>query len=448
MSGDPDQEYFCDGITEELINSLTRINKLRVIARTSSFMFKGKHEDIREIGRRLNVDSILEGSVRKSGNRFRISAQLVDVSNGSRLWSDRFDREMEDIFKIQDEISLAIVDKLKVKLLGKERRGLVKRSTENPEAYRLYLRGRFFWNRRTKEGLNRSLEFFRKSIEIDPRFALAYAGSATSYTLLAIYDYLPPSIAYQKAKENAFKALDIDNTISEAHTTMARIKDFYEWDWRGAKAEFEQAITLNPSDADSIHKYSHLLTEMGHHDESIKTMNRALELEPLAIEINACLGMNLYLARRYDEAIEQLNKAIELDPHYFDSYGWLGMALVQSEQYQEAFDVLKRAEGFPEIRYRMMGAQAYAHGIASNRGRAQEMLEQLLAISEKESVEPYFIAWGYIGVGEPDRAMDYLEKAFNIKSCFMRMIVKVDPWFDILQTEPRFTALLEEMGLG
>jgi serine/threonine protein kinase/Tfp pilus assembly protein PilF len=447
LSGDPDQEYFCDGITEELINSLTRINKLRVIARTSSFMFKGKHEDIREIGRKLNVDTLLEGSVRKSGDRLRISAQLVDASDGSHIWSERFDREMEDIFKIQDEISLAIADKLKVRLLGEERIGLVKRSTENTDAYSLYLRGRFFWNRRTPEGLSRSLDFFKEAIEIDPRFALAYAGSATTYTLLAIYDYLPASKAYQKAKENALKALDIDNTISEAHTTMARIKDFYEWDWQGAKAEFEKAIELNPSDADTIHKFSHLLTEMGHHDESIKAMNRALDLEPLAIEINSCLGMNLYLARRYDEAIEQLNKASELDPHYFDPYGWMGMALVQSEKYQEAFDVLKKAEGFPEIRYRMIGAQVYANAVAGNSSRAEEKLGQLMGISEKESVEPYFIAWAYVGLEQNDRALDYLEKAFEIRSCFMRMLVKVDPWFDSLQSEPRFAALLTQMDL-
>ena len=312
MSHDPEQEYFCDGITEELINSLTQIKGLRVIARTSSFVFKGKHEDIREIGQKLNVETLLEGSVRKSGNRLRITAQLVEVSDGSHLWSDRFDREMEDVFKIQDEISLAIVDKLKVKLLVGEKAELLKRSTENLDAYHFYLKGRYFcWNRRTKAGLSKSLRCFEEAIEIDPGFALAYTGSANTYVYLGWMNYLPPKVAFKKARKMAVKSLDIDGTIGEAHSAVAWIKDLYDWDWIGAKRGFEKAISINPADADAHHKYSHLLAEMGHFDEALAAMDRALELEPLAVEIQACAGMNLYLARRYDEAIEQFEKTIE-----------------------------------------------------------------------------------------------------------------------------------------
>ena len=447
MSGDPEQEYFCDGITEELINALTQIKDLRVIARTSSFAFKGKPDDIREIGRKLNVETLLEGSVRKSEKRLRITAQLVDVSDGSHLWSQRFDREMEDVFKIQDEISLAIVDKLRVKLLGAEKAGLLKRYTENHEAYNFYLKGRYYsWNRRTKAGLNKSLEYYRRAIEIDPLYALAYTGIADAFNLLGFCGWIPSSEVCAQSKAAAEKALGIDNTLSEAHTAMAWIKDWYEWDWTGAKREFEQAIALNASNADAYHKYSHFLTEMGYFDESVEAMNRALEIEPLAVDFHACSGMNLYLARRYDAAIEQLNKTIELDPNFYDSYGWLGMTYVQKARYQNAIEIFKKAEGFPEISTRMIAAQVYVYAAAGNRSEAQRRLEQLTEISKKKTIEPYFIAWAYAGLGQKDRALEFLNKAYEARSGFMRMLIKVDPWLDGLRSDLKFTELLKKMG--
>ena len=448
MSGDPEQEYFCDGITEELINSLTQIKDLRVIARTSSFMFKGKQEDIREIGAKLNVETLLEGSVRKSGNRLRITAQLIDVSDGSHLWSDRYDREMEDIFTIQDEISLAIVDKLKIELLGTEKAGLVKRYTENVEAYNFYLKGRYFCrNQRTHEGLNKSLEFYQKAIREDPEFALAYTGSTITYVYIGWMNYVAPRIAYQKAKEQALKALELDDMIGESHSAMAWVMDLYDWDWVGAKKEFERAIAINSSDAETYHKYSHLLAEMGHFDESIEAMERALELEPLAIDIHACAGMNLYLARRYDEAIEQLNKTIELNPNFYDPYGWLGIVYVQKGKYQQAIEIFQKAEAFPEIRTRMIATQAYTQAVTGQKGEAQKKLKQLIELSEKEPVEPYFIAWIYAGLGENNGAINFLHKACEARSGFQRMVVKADPWLDNLRSDPRFTALLKKMGL-
>ncbi len=447
MSGDPEQEYFCDGITEELINSLTQIKDLRVIARTSSFAFKDKPEDIREIGRKLNVETLLEGSVRKSGKRLRITAQLVDVADGSHLWSQRFDREMEDVFKIQDEISLAIVDKLRGKLMGAERAGLLKRYTENHEAYNFYLRGRYYsWNRRTKAGLNKSLEYYRKAIELDPFYALAYTGIADAFNLLGFCGWVPSSEIWAQSKAAAEKALEIDDTLSEAHTAVAWIKDWYEWDWAGAKKEFEQAIALNTSNADAYHKYSHFLTEMGYFDESIEAMNRAQDLEPLAVDIQACSGMNLYLARRYDAAIEQLNKTIELDPNFYDPYGWLGLTYVQKARFQEAIEIFKKAESFPEISTRMIAAQVYVYAAAGNRKEAQKKLKQLTEISKKKSVEPYFTAWAYAGLGQKDQVMDFLKKAYETHSGFMRMVIKVDPWLDDFRSDPKFIELLKKMG--
>ena len=449
ISGDPQQAYFCDGITEELINSLTQIKDLRVIARTSSFAFKGKNEDIREIGRKLNVETLLEGSVRKSGNRLRITAQLVDVSDGSHIWSDRFDREMEDVFMIQDEISLAIVNKLKGKLLGEEKAGLVKRFTNNLEAYIFYLKGRYYcWNRRTREGLDKAIDYFKKAVEIDPSYALGFAGLADAYSLVSLYGIKTPDEVLPNAKAAALKALEIDNTVAEAHSAIAWVKDFYEWDWIGAKKEFEKAIALNASDADAHHKYSHLLAERGHFDEAIAAMKRALELEPLAVEIHSCSGMNLYLARRYDEAIEQLNKTIELNPNFFDPHGWLGMTYVQKEEYQQALEIFQKAEIFQEISTRMMAAQVYTCAISGDWDTAQKRLGQLIEISKKKSVEPYFLAWAYVGLGEKDQAINFLYKASEARSCFMRMVIKVDPWFDSLQPDPGFKKLLRNMNLG
>jgi tetratricopeptide (TPR) repeat protein len=301
---------------------------------------------------------------------------------------------------------------------------------------------------RTQSGLNKSLEFYQKAIKKDPEFALAYTGSSITYVYLGWMNYVPPKIAYQKAKDQALKALDIDDSIGESHSAMAWVLDLYDWDWAGAKSEFERAIAINASDAETHHKYSHLLAEMGWFDESIEAMERALELEPIAVDILACAGMNLYFARRYDEAIDQLNKTIELDPNFYDPYGWLGITYSQIGKYQQAIEIFQKAQAFPEINTRMIATQAYTYALAGQKDEAQKRLDQLIEISKKESVEPYFIAWVYVGLGEKDRAMDYLEMAFDTRSGFMRMFVKIDPWLDTLRREPSFTELLKKMGFA
>jgi len=324
LSADKEQEYFCDGMAEEIINALTQLEGLRVVARTSSFSFRGKEIDVREIGRQLNIENLLEGSVRKAGNRVRITAQLINVADGYHLWSDKYDRNIEDIFAIQDEISLAIVDRLKVKLLKEEKAKLVKRFTENQEAYNLYLKGRYFWNRRYEGGLQKGIEFFQQAIEKDPLYALAYVGMADCYILLGHFGWLPPKEAYPRARTAAEKALEIDDKLAEAHTSMGWIRTFYDWDWVGAEEEFKRALNLNPNYATGYEWYAVSLAPMERLDEASILLKRALELDPLSLMISTVVGLGLYWARQYDEALDQYRRTLEMDPNFSLAYLFQG----------------------------------------------------------------------------------------------------------------------------
>ena len=303
MSADPEQEYFCDGISEVIIDALTHVEDLHVVARTSAFMFKDNREDIREIGKKLNVASILEGSVQKAGNRLRISAQLVNIADGYHLWSEKYDRNIEDIFAIQDEISLAIVEALKVKLLKKEKAAIVKRHTDNYEAHSLYLLGRHYWNFRTEEQMLKGLDYFRQAVDKDPDYALAYTGIADSYNTLAHHGFLYPYEAYPKAKEAVTKALEIDDMLSEAHAALGFIRLYFDWDWIETEREYKQAFDLNTNYAFTHHCYALYLSSMGRLDESIAESRRAQELDPLAPIITLILGMRYCDVHHYDAAM-------------------------------------------------------------------------------------------------------------------------------------------------
>jgi len=301
LSVDKEQEYFCDGMAEEIISALTHVEGLHIVARTSAFAFKGEKLDVREIGKRLNVGTVLEGSVRKAGNRLRISAQLINVADGYHLWSEKYDRDMEDIFAIQDEISLAIVDKLKVKLLGEEKAALVKRYTDNLEAYSLYLKGRYHWSKRTPEGIKKAIQHFKQVIEKDPNYALAHAGLADCYSMLEQARVLPAKEAFPKAKAAVTKALEIDETLAEAHTSLAFVRWYYDWDWAGAEKEFLRAIELNPNYPTGHQWYAVYLAEMGRPAEAISEIKKAQELDPLLVIINIASAWILICARQYDQ---------------------------------------------------------------------------------------------------------------------------------------------------
>jgi serine/threonine-protein kinase len=452
LSADKDQEYFCDGMAEEIINALTQVEGLHVVARTSAFSFRGKKADVREIGRRLNVGAVLEGSVRKAGSRLRISAQLVNVADGYHLWSEKYDRDVgelccpEDIFCIQDEISLAIVDKLKVKLLGGEKTKILKRHTHDLDAYNMYLKGRYFWGKRTEESLKKGIEYFNQAIEKDPNYTLAYAGLADSYITLGDYSFLPPKPLLQKAKEAARKALDIDATLAEAHNSLAHAM-FREWDWEGAEREHNRAIELNPNYASAHHWYALLLMYAGRFDEAIAEMKRAWELDPLSLIINRNLGLTLYYARRYDLALEQLQKTLEMDPTFSMVHAALGEVYLQKSMHEEA---LKEFQKEADIHGRLNQHEEAWRGIAylktGNRDEAQKILDDLLEQAKQAYVAPTRLASLYFAFGEDDEGFRWLDRSYQEHDSTL-LEIKVDPGFDGVRSDPRFKELLKKVGL-
>jgi serine/threonine protein kinase/Tfp pilus assembly protein PilF len=453
LSADKEQEYFCDGMAENLINALTHVEDLRVVARTSAFSFRGKEMDVREIGRQLKVETLLEGSVRKAGNRLRIGAQLVNVADGYHLWSEKYDRDIgdmccpEDIFAIQDEISLAVVDKLKVKLLGEEKAKLVKRHTKDLEAYDLYLKGRFFWNKRTQEGYQKSLGYFQQAIDRDPTYALAYAGIADCYDLLGWYDYLPPEEAFPRARAAAEKALEMDDTLAEANASLGWISANYEWDWRTAESKYKRAIELNPSYATVHQWYAEYLSYMGRHDESITEAKRAQELDPLSIIINNDLGQVLYYARQYDQAIEQLQKTLELDANFVVAHFFLAFLYAQKAMYDEALAEVQKAMDLSAGDDSLMLAQLGAiYSYSGRRDEANKVLDELHQLSKQRYVSPFYMALIYMGFGQKDQAFEWLERAYKERDHWLETL-KVHPWLDSLRPDPRFRALLKRIGL-
>jgi len=446
MSADPEQEYFCDGISEEIINSLTQISELRVVARTSAFSFKGKDIDIREIGKKLNVDKVLEGSVRKSGKRLRITAQLISVIDGYHLWSERYDRNLEDVFEIQDEISLAIVDSLKMRLLKKEKERLVRRATKNSEAYNYYLKGRYFWNKRTKEGLAKSVECFEKAIGKDSGFALAFAGLSDSISTQGFYDFIiPRRKAYDRARKFAQKALQLDDSIGETHVAFGNILAWCDYQWDRAEKEYIKALELNPSDAEAHHMYAHLLSGSCRHDKAIATMREALVLEPLSVNHHNCKGIILFSARRYDEAIDQFKTSIDIDPNFSLHHYWLGRVYVEKEMFDEAWKHLESASEFTEIQTLALGALAYAYGVGGKRDKAQIVLNELSDLSKSRYVDPFHIAVAYIGLGEAENACGLLDQACEELSMY-NLYLPTDPIFDSLRDTPEFVGLMNRLG--
>ncbi|MGB2768757.1 MAG: protein kinase [Candidatus Zixiibacteriota bacterium] len=452
LSADKEQEYFCDGMAEEIINALAQVEGLHVVARTSAFSFRDKKADVREIGRRLNVGAVLEGSVRKAGAKLRISAQLVNVADGYHLWSERYDRDIggsccpEDIFCIQDEISLAIVGKLKVKLLGGEKTKILKRHTQDLDAYNLYLKGRYFWDKRTEESLNKSIECFNQAVEKDPEYALAHAGLADSYITLQDYSLLSPKPLLQKAKEAALKALEVDPTLAEAHNSLAQVL-FREWDWEGGESEHKRAIELNPNYASARHWYALLLTYAARFDEAIAEMKKAWELDPLSLIINRNLGLVLYFARRYDKAVEQLQRTLEMDPSFSLAHAALGQAYLQKSMYQEALVELQKES---ELRGGLDAVVEVWKGIAlvkvGKRSEAYGILDDLLKRAKRAYVSPVLLACLYFALGEKDKGFERLDEAHRERDSRL-LETKVLPEFDGVRSDPRFKELLKKVGL-
>jgi serine/threonine-protein kinase len=446
LSADKEQEYFCDGMAEEIINALTQVEGLRVVARTSAFFFKGKDIDIREIGRKLSVVTLLEGSVRKAGNRLRITAQLLNVADGYHLWSDRYDRDMEDIFAIQDEISRAIVEKLKFKLLGEERVALVKRYTDNFEAYNLYLKGRHFWNKRTEMDLKKAIEYFEQAIEKDPNYALAYAGLASTYVTLPEYSGLPPKEIMPKAEAAAKKALELDATVAEAHAVLGSIKTYYDWDWAGAESEFKRAIELDPSYPTAHHWYNTYLRCLGRFDEALAEIKRAQELDPLSLIINVNIGFILYLMRQYDKATDQYKKTLELDPNFSAAHGMLGWLYGVRGKFNEAIAELQKVRTLAGSGPFVLGHLGYCYGRAEKRNDAINILNELFEFSKQGYSVSFDIGFVYYGLGDKEKTFEWLEKAYQERSSWL-LYLNADPMWDSLRSDLQFIALMRKIGL-
>ncbi len=445
MSPEGDQEFFCDGISEEIINALNQVDGLRVVARTSAFAFKGRNEDIREIGRSLDVTSVLEGSVRKSGQLLRITAQLIHVEDGFHLWSERFDRQMEDIFAIQDEIARAIVKMLEVKLVG-ERRALVRRYTDNLDAYTSYLQGRYYWNKRTEDGLEKGLSFFEQAIAKDSEYALAYAGLADSFNLLGFYGVAPPKEVYPRAQAAAQKALQMDETMAEAHASLGFARMFYGWDWPRAEEAFRRAIELNPNYPTAHHWYAEYMVLVGRGQDAVAQSRKALESDPLSLIINTLLGWVPYYERRYDEAIEQHHRTLQMDPGFVPAHFFLGLGFVQKSMFEEAVAEFQHAASLFGESTLFVVVQGYARAMAGNREEATRILSELSRSAIGRYIQPYYTAAVHAALGDEDRTFEWLNKAWEDRDTWMAFL-GVDPIWDEIRSAARFVRLVKRVGL-
>ncbi len=445
LSPQKDQEYFCEGLAEEIITDLAKIHNLEVAAKSSAFSPQFKNMDVREIGRQLGVAAVLEGSVRKGDNRLRVTAQLINVATGYHFWSEKYERTFEDVFAIQDEITLAIVDRLKVKLLGEEKAALLKRHTDNPEAYNLYLMGRFFWNKRTAEGMKRGLECFSQAIAKDPSYARAYTGVSDCYGIFAYY-YTPPRPTLSKAREAAAKALELDETLAEAHTSMAFVKHKLERDWAGAERGFRRAIELDPEYIWAHHWYALFLAAMGRHQESFVEIKRALDVDPTSAQLNMVHGMLFYLARFYDRAVEELGKALEMEPQHVLATFYLGLAHLESGRYEEALALVEKSAELTGLVPFFVQGIGYVHASAGRKDLAQGVLARLSEMMTKAYMSPVFMALIHFRLGENDQGFEWLDKALADGDHWLEFI-KVFPGFDGARTDPRYAALLTKLKL-
>jgi serine/threonine protein kinase/tetratricopeptide (TPR) repeat protein len=445
-SRDPEHEYLSDGIAGSLINILATVPKLRVIAQSTVFRYKGRRIDPQAVGRELKVRAVLTGRIMQSGGSLRIGTELVDVASGSQLWGAQYDRKPGDIFAIQDEISNEMSEKLRLKLTRTEKKRLTKHQTDDAEAYRLYLKGRHHWNRWTEDGFYKAIEYFQQAVEKDPSYALAYTGLADSYVLLGWNSYLPPKDAFPKSKMAAMQALRLDPNLGEAHTPLAAVLWLHDWQWQEAQKEFERSLALNPAHPTASHWYAEYLMTMGRHVEAIARVKNSQELDPLSLIISVAIGRDFYMARRYDDALEQLQRTVELDPNYPVTYWVLGLLLTKMGRYELAI-----AEGEKGVKLSggsplMNAALAQTFATAGRREQAIQILNDLTNLAKQKYVAPYFFAGIHIGLGEDDRAVEYLEKSYQEHSHWL-IYLHIDPSMDGLRSNRRFQDLSRRIGL-
>jgi TolB-like protein/tetratricopeptide (TPR) repeat protein len=441
LSRDPDNAYFCEGVQDEILTRLAKIADLKVISRTSTQHFKSAPEDLPQIAKQLGVAHIVEGSVQEAGDQVRVNVQLINALSDTHLWADTYDRKLTDIFAVESEIAKTIADMLQAKLSGSEEHAIAARPTENSEAHQLYLKGRFFWNKRTANDLKKSIDYFEQALAADPDYALAYAGVADAYVFLPGYAGGTPGEYYPKAMAAARKALALDDSLAEAHTTLALALWYYDFDVSQALKEFQRAIELNPNYATGHQQYANnVLSALGRFDDAIAEGKRAVELDPLSLVINADLGMNYYFARRYDEAVAQLRKTLEMDPGYYYGHVDLGQVLAAQQNLDGAINEYQKARALNDDPF-VLGLLANAYARSGNKAAALEILDQLKEQSKQRYVQAFSFALVYLGLGEKEEALRWIERAYQDRAGADIGWIRVDSLFNPLHDDPGFEAL-------
>jgi len=449
ISSENEDEYFADGITEEIISNLAKISGLDVIARTSVMKYKRTNLNVAQIGHELMVGTVLEGSVRKAANKARITVQLIDVPTQRHLWSDEYDRELKDIFSIQSDIAMKVADELKVQLLANEKEMIEKKGTENTDAYRYYLLGNYFLNRRTGESLNKGIEHFQRAIEYDPNFPHAYAGLANCYTLIggAAYGKLSRDEASEKANEAVLEALELDKSLPEAHASLGYIRFRFDWNWDEAEKEFQKAIELKPAYAAAHEWYALLLSLVGRHDDALKEMNRAYELDPLSPSISTGVGRIMHFANKLDGAVNQYKKTIEIYPNYAEAHFALSMTYTSQRKFDEALKEINKAIELSNGRLVMIAMRGMTYGFAGKRKEALAVIDELAKLSHPDPVSPWHLSSIYFSLGESDKFFENLYKAYEQKDPVMVYIKTMAIFNSAIYNDPRFQELLKKMNL-
>ena len=446
LSGDASQDYFADGMTDALITDLAQISALRVISRTSAMTYKHVRRLLPQIARELNVEAVVEGTVSRSGEHVRITVQLIHVPDERHLWAQSYDGNLRDTIAMQNTVARAIAEQIQVTLNSREEAALKKSKTLKPEAYEAYLKGRYFWNKRTGEGLNKAIDYFQHAIDTDPEYATAYSGLADSYALLGDWEYgiLPPQDAFPRAKAAATKALALDDNLSEAHTSLAFIQDLYDWGWVSAETEYKRALALNPGYATAHQWYAWHLVVMGRNGEAIAELEKAQSLDPLSLIISADLADVLCVAHLYDKSMQQSQKTIEMDPHFALAHYQLGQALEQKHKHDEAISEFRTAVELSAGNATFESQLANAYAVSGRKKEAMKILKDLQSRPGQSASTDASIALIYVGLGDNDRAMIWLDKAHQARfnpSILMR------PVFDPLRSDPRFQDLLHRIDL-
>jgi TolB-like protein/Flp pilus assembly protein TadD len=445
LSRDPEQDYFAEGLTEALITALAKIGDLRVVSRTSAMQYKGVHKPVREIARELGVDSVVEGTVLRSGHRVRITAQLIDAPREMHLWAESYERDLRGVLALQSEMAQAIARQIQIKLTPQEQAHFAGVHPVNPEAYEAYLKGRYHWNRRSSEGLGHAVQYFEQAIAKDPTYAAVHAGLADCLSILGWWGFVPPDEGCGKAKRLALQALEMDRGLAEAHTSLAWATMLYDYDFLGAETEYERSIELNPRYATAHQWFGVSLAMMGRHEEAFTELKRAIRLDPLSSIIHTTLAFVCWCARRYEQAIEQYEKALKLDFNFALACAGLGFAYLENSMHKPAIAEVRKAVQLSQGAPMFLAWLGEAYAATGHWDDAQNILGQLKQISNERYISPYYMARIYAALGEKDEALRWLETGYQERAAWMP-VMKIEPRFDGLRSDPRFQHLLRRMN--